>query len=223
MKKNILIYEDEGVCPGSFQRIFSACRTFFPNYPIEPVHHGYFFTAKWEEKAALLIFPGGRDLAYQKRLKGEGNASIGSYVHKGGKYLGICAGGYYGSKEIEFEKGCPLQVCGLRELGFFPGKAVGPAYGKRLFRYENQGGARAAPIAWEQGISSVYFHGGCFFQDAEKFPNVEVLATYSDLPNQPAACILSQYGRGMALLTGVHPEYRPKDPLLPYLFNKILI
>jgi biotin--protein ligase len=116
-----------------------------------------------------------------------------------------------------------LEVCGWRELGFFPGKAIGPAYGRGLFRYENQGGARAAPIAWEQGISSVYFHGGCLFQHAKHYSNVQVLATYSDLPGRPAACVLSQCGKGTALLTGVHPEYTPKDPFLAYLFNKILI
>lgn len=219
----ILIYEDEGVCPGSFQRIVSSCRALLPDHSIQSAHHGYFLTQGWDEGVALLIFPGGRDLAYQKRLGGAGNASIRSYVHCGGRFLGICAGGYYGSKEVEFEKGGPLEVCGERELAFYPGKAVGPAYGPGLFRYENQGGARAASVAWEEGVSSLYFHGGCLFHSVQSFPEIEVLATYSDLPDQPAACVLSHFGRGKALLTGVHPEYTPKDPFFKYLINKILI
>ena len=60
-------------------------------------------------------------LIYEKT----GNERIREYVSKGGKYLGICAGGYYASSYVEFEKSTTLEVLGDRELSFFPGKAIG--------------------------------------------------------------------------------------------------
>lgn len=64
----------------------------------------------------------------------------------GGKFLGICAGAYYGSCEVKFETEGPLEVVGKRELQFFPGTAYGPAYGLRKFCYENNSGAQIATL-----------------------------------------------------------------------------
>lgn len=50
------------------------------------------------------------------------------YVQSGGSYLGLCAGAYYASSQVEFEPGSTLEVVGDRELDFFPGTARGAAY-----------------------------------------------------------------------------------------------
>jgi biotin--protein ligase len=220
--KKIMIYEDEGVSASSLQRLFSVCLELLPQYAIQLVNHRIFLVHGWEAHTALLIFPGGRDLAYHHKLKGAANARIRSFVYLGGRFLGICAGGYYGATEIEFEKGGELEICGQRELCFFPGRAVGPAYGPGLFRYEDETGARSALIHWEKGCSFVYFNGGCYFEDADKHTSTQILAHYSDLPGRPAACVYCQYGQGAALLSGIHPEYAPKEPFLAYMLNKIL-
>jgi biotin---protein ligase len=222
--KSVLIYFDEGVGLGSFQRLLQLFTEHLPDrYAVQAVNHHFLRTKGWEESAALLVFPGGRDLPYHLNLQGEGNARIQGYVQAGGRFLGICAGGYYGAAHVEFDKGGELEICGARELAFFPGKAIGPAYGRGLFRYDSESGARAAQIAWEKGVCAVYFNGGCWFEHAEKYASIQVIARYGDLPNSPAAALFCEVDEGAALLTGIHPEYAPGDPFSRYLINKILI
>jgi glutamine amidotransferase-like uncharacterized protein len=160
---------------------------------------------------SLLIMPGGRDRPYMAALQGKANANIRSFVEKGGIYLGICAGAYYGCSEIEFDKGYPLEVCEGRELKFFRGKAIGPAYGKGTFEYNSEKGARLAKLQLDNGIAEVYYNGGCTFEG--DFTNVRILASYLDLPNHPPAIIECPIGKGKAILSGVHLEKAAK-PLL---------
>lgn len=153
---------------------------------------------------SLFIMPGGRDRPYHAALKGEGNAQIRSFVENGGTYLGICAGAYYGCRRVEFDQGFPLEVCEERELSFFPGKAVGPAYGKGTFEYESEKGARLARIQTPTGIFQTYYNGGCFFEG--DLTHVKILARYLDLPGHPPAIIECSIGQGKAILSGVHIE-----------------
>ena len=218
----IAVYFDAGVSPGAFLQLqIALSQPFIAHYPIEVVNRHFFLSAGWEDATSLLIFPGGRDLPYHFALQGEANARIRSYVEKGGRFLGLCAGGYYGASSIAFSRGSQQEILGERELGFFPGQAIGPAYGNE-FRYDSEVGARAAPIIWEEGISNIYFNGGCLFERAKEYPFTEVIARFSDLPGEPAAVVYCKKGAGAALLSGVHPEYSPKDPFWPFLIYKIL-
>jgi biotin---protein ligase len=218
----ILIYRDEGVAQSSFQNLFEALSRYLSAFcTIQPVNHDHFISQEWEKTTRLLVFPGGRDLPYHLKLQGSANRRIRNYVNEGGRYFGVCAGGYYGSAYVEFEKGGPFEIIGPRELAFFPGKAVGPAY-QGPFSYHSEIGARAAQIRWKWGLCPVYFHGGCLFEGAEKYSSIQILARYSDLPKEPAAAVYCPYGRGAALLIGVHPEYSMYKTLLKYLINKIL-
>ncbi len=79
------------------------------------------FPGGWQENTALLVIGGGYDLGYINALKTGGTNLIRDYVIDGGSYLGICAGGYFGSSFVEFDKGGPLEVCGKRDLRFYPG------------------------------------------------------------------------------------------------------
>lgn len=162
----------------------------------------FFLSGDWEREVDLVIIPGGRDLPYHRDLQGEANQRLRAFVERGGRYLGICAGGYYGSKEVLFEEGGPLEVKGERELAFFPGRAVGPAFGKGRFAYGRDDGACTVKLDWEKGPSFVHFNGGCYFEEASKYG--EVIASYADLGE--AAIIACQVGRGRAFLSGVHPE-----------------
>ncbi len=156
------------------------------------------------ESVSLFIMPGGRDRPYHAALKGAGNAQIRSYVENGGTYLGICAGAYYGCKTVEFDRGYPLEVCEERELSFFPGKAIGPAYGKGTFEYESDKGARLSKIETANGPFFAYYNGGCYFEG--DFTHVKILARYLDLPGHPPAIIECSIGKGKAILSGVHLE-----------------
>ena len=204
MSQKIAVYLDEGVDARLFREVVQG----LPGHPKRFDRHS-FLEEGWESELDLLVIPGGRDVPYHNALRGEPNRRIRRFVEAGGSFLGICAGAYYGSQEVIFEEGGQLEVLAKRELGFFPGRAVGPAYGNGSFRYGTEAGARQARLLFGQETAEVYFNGGCYFEAAEKHPQVEVLATYDDLEGSPAAIISCQVGKGRAILSGVHLEKNP--------------
>lgn len=147
-----------------------------------------------------MVIPGGADLPYCRELDGAGNKQIEKFVRQGGRYLGLCAGGYYGSGRVEFEVGNrEMEVSGPRELKFFPGIARGAVF--RGFQYGNHVNAKAAQISITDDLLTStsdnptttidkeklrqvfsYVDGGCLFVDAEKYKSkgVQVLARYLD-------------------------------------------
>ncbi len=176
----------------------------------------------WTASCALLVFPGGADLGYCRKLNGEGNRRISQFVQRGGAYLGFCAGGYYGCKRCEFEVGDKkMEVVGNRELAFFPSTCRGCAF--EGFVYQSERGARAAELRVNKSAlkgGSIpdtfksYYNGGGVFIDAENFQDrgVEVLAEYTknldlDTGGRSAAVVYCKVGEGGAVLTGPHPEF----------------
>jgi biotin--protein ligase len=188
-----------------------------PYYSITTITNpNTFITDPWQPSTALLIFPGGRDVPYCHSLNGSPNAAITSWIrHRGGKFLGFCAGGYYGSKRCEFEVGDPvLEVVGTRELGFFGGTCRGAAF--EGFVYDKEDGARAAGLkvlgleGCEEEIKC-YCNGGGVFVGAEEMEGkgVEVLARFTEkvkVEGGDVAAVYCKVGAGAAILTGVHPE-----------------
>jgi biotin--protein ligase len=167
--------------------------------------------------------PGGADTGYCRTLNGEGNRKISAYVNKGGAYLGLCAGAYYACKRCEFEAGNKaIEVCGDRELGFYPGICRGLAFPG--FVYHSEAGARAAELSVnKQALLSFagavpetfrsYYNGGGVFVDAEhlKHQGVQILASYTerlhvDSGMGTAAVVYRKVGQGSVVLTGPHPE-----------------
>ena len=172
------------------------------------------------EHATLFVMPGGADLYYTEKLNGAGNQAIRSYVEKGGCYLGICAGAYYGCAEIEWAKNeSDAAICAPRELGFFPGKAIGPVY---EFIEENdfsKSWCGAARLFYDDGNMQIntlvsYEAGPVFEGDNDE--NCQILARYTGLPNQPAAIVECSVGKGKAVLCSPHVEKFPR-----YLQNTI--
>lgn len=209
--KKILIYQDKGADPFCVSSLLFALRyeKLNQNYLLTLVKKEIFQNSAWQKETELVIFPGGRDIPYHQALKGEGNQQIKDFVQNGGKFLGICAGGYYGSATIEFEQGGPLEVLANRELGFFPGIARGPIYGLGKFCYQSEQGAQIAQLhlGTFSTTTAAYYNGGCAFMETEKYPHISVIARYSDIEKQPAAIVKCQVGKGQAILSGVHPEY----------------
>ncbi len=226
--KKLLIYKDEGTSPRCIRSLTHSLKK-------EGVDHYRFINKSelhendsWHDEAIALFIPGGRDIPYDRALRGKANASIRSFVENGGTYFGICAGAYYGSTQIDFDKDGPLEVVESRELQFFPGIARGPVYKKGSFCYETEKGTALATLDLSEKHfthtrSYAYFNGGCFFENAEEYPTVEILARYSDVDKRPAAIIRCSIGKGFAILSGVHPEYNCRhfhmqtSPILPLL------
>lgn len=221
---NVLVYCGPGTTPNSVKQAVETLRVMLsPHYAVSPVSEAIIRDQPWEAKTAVLVFPGGADLPICKLFNGEINTRIANFVRKGGKYIGFCSGGYYGSGRCEFEVGDQeMEVSGARELKFYPGICRGGA--KKGFVYNSEAGAKAVPLNINQSIfpnlgpSIVsYLHGGGMFVDAQKYSNVKVLATYADeidvVDDTPqgvkAAVVLSTFGRGKALLSGPHIEFSP--------------
>lgn len=228
--KKILIYAGRGVSQQALKQLIAAFKSegVENHYSLESVDNKRLSQGDWEEEAALLVIPGGRDTYYQKKLSGKGNARIRKWVHEGGTFLGICAGAYYGCHSIEFERGTPLEITAPRELCFFPGVARGPAYGTGLFSYSDESGACLSSLKWEacgstkEKVLLSYFNGGCTFVDVKRHANTRVLASYADLEGAPPAIIECMVGDGKAILSGVHPEFLG-DQLIPSPVKESLI
>lgn len=200
--------------------MYSLRRLLSPNYAVIPISESVILKEPWAPTCALLVIPGGADLGYCRVLNGEGNRRISEFVRRGGAYLGLCAGGYYGSSKCEFEVGNkPLEVIGSRELGFFPGTCRGGAF--KGFEYHSENGARAVVLkvvkgAFEDSVPETfasYYNGGGVFVDVDKSQGrkIEVLASYNDDldvdgDDEKAALVLCHVGDGKALLSGPHPE-----------------
>ncbi|KAI9886907.1 MAG: biotin holocarboxylase synthetase [Watsoniomyces obsoletus] len=222
-KLNILVYSGNGATIESVRHaLYSLRRLLSPNYAVIPVTGDAIIKEPWTSSCAALVFPGGADLGYCRTLNGEGNRRIRQYVERGGIYIGLCAGGYYGSARCEFEVGDRLmEVVGNRELALFPGTCRGCAY--TGFKYHSEEGARAIPLKVNKETLNAdqvqeqfrcYYNGGGVYVDADKYRDqgVEVLAEYA-VPTEVdggvsnAAIVYCKVGEGAALLTGPHPEF----------------
>ncbi|KAM5430506.1 biotin holocarboxylase synthetase [Microsporum canis] len=204
------------------QCLYTLRRILSPNYAVIPVTGEMVIKEPWTATCALFVMPGGADMPYCRTLNGEGNRRIKQFVQRGGSYLGLCAGGYYGSSRCEFEVGNKkLEVVGDRELAFFPGIARGCAFAG--FVYHSEEGARAAelnvsksalPVGSVPDTFKCYYNGGGTFVDAPKYADqgVEILASYTeklhvDSGEGQAAVVYCPVGDGAAILTGPHPEF----------------
>lgn len=166
----------------------------------------------WIKNAALFILPGGADIPYCRKLRGTGNARIREYVEAGGAFLGICAGSYYASSGIEFAKGHQrFEVIGKRELALYPGRVIGPVFSE--YDYASERGSRAEKLLWQDGEATthytIYYKGGGYFADLEKFPEVKTLGYYTGEGQGLPAVVEFLVGKGKVILTAFHIEFDP--------------
>lgn len=220
---NVLVYSGRGTTTESVKHALESLRLHLsPNYAVVAVSESALLNDPWQYKTAMLVIPGGADLPYCDALNGQGNERITQFVKKGGKFIGFCAGGYYGSARCEFEVGnLSMEVSGPRELKFFPGTAKGCVH--KGFVYDSHNGARAVtmdvdadafkdlPNIQVPAKVTVYYNGGGMFIGASKFANVDILARYTgqtDVEDEDMAAVVHcKVGRGDVLLCGTHPEF----------------
>jgi len=206
--KKIAIYTDEGTNKEGITCLAAKLQNYRPLFI-----NADDISSELLSSLSLLIIPGGRDIPYHQKLAGAKNQNIIQFVRGGGSYLGICAGAYFASSEFEFDKGADLEIIAKRELSFFPGKAIGPAFGPNTFQYNNRKGAKAALIQTPLLSSPIYsfYNGGCYFENAHEDPEIDLLGSYSEIEGSPPAIISRQIGSGLAILSGVHLEYSARD------------
>lgn len=207
----VFVYRGEGVNLFSYREMLgSLIDALGKHYSVDMIDSARLRGGQWTAEAALLAIPGGRDIPYDAVLRGEANSHIRRFVEEGGSFLGLCAGAYFGAREVSFGRGTPLEVVGTRELAFYPGTAVGPLYAPSAFAYDSEAGSRAAAVAFADRYLCAYYNGGCTFEAPERYPDsVTIMGQYTDAgPQQIPAAIACQVGRGVAMLSGVHVEYR---------------
>lgn len=211
----VFVYLDKGVDLFSFHEAVLLLKTeLCPHkYLVDAIDSKTISNESWMNECALLVIPGGRDLPYLFSLGSIGCKRIRDFVYSGGAYLGICAGAYFASGFVEFQKGGEYEVLGDRLLRFFPGSAVGPALSSELFDYQSHTSAMASTLLFEGEKLRTYYHGGSYFKDAAKYPSVETIATYDDMENKESAVICLKLGAGRAVLSGVHFEVQPNSLL----------
>ncbi|KAF8420495.1 biotin-protein ligase [Tirmania nivea] len=228
-KINVLVYSGPGTTTESVRHVlYSLRRLLSPHYSITPITADTILKEPWQPSCALLIIPGGADLAYCRAFDGDGNRKITQYVRRGGSFLGFCAGGYYGTARCEFEPDDKVMaVVGPRELKFFEGTCRGAAF--KGFAYASEAGARAMRVGVEvgefegegkeevPGEFTCYYNGGGVFVDADQLAKrnegnkVTVLARYLDPLDVKgvgdAAVVHMKVAEGSVILTGPHPEF----------------
>lgn len=119
----VLVYSGPGVSPLSLSHtLLTLSLLLLPHYTVQPATPEVLSTQPWEPACALLVIPGGRDLPYVSEMSGRSGIArrIKEYVSEGGRYLGLCAGGYFGSGEVRFDEGGKMEVMGKRELVGLP-------------------------------------------------------------------------------------------------------
>lgn len=205
----VWVYDDEGT---SALSVNSALATFKTKLlvnnltAIRTISSKDIIAGRLSDNSAigLLIMPGGADLPYCHKLNGLGNHMIREFVNSGNIYIGICAGGYYGARDIEF-LGEGYEITGARELAFFSGTAIGSMSAFTNGQLYDQTVASKAMVTLDYADGQqddVYYHGGAHFT-GEDNTSYDILARYSDGTN---AVIAGEWGQGKYLLSGVHFE-----------------
>ena len=203
MKKKIGVYVDSG---SSFATVIRAITQEVNSFClVQAVVAGHLDRDDFFDDLNVFVMPGGADLPYCKSLNGGRNARLKRWVERGGVYLGLCAGAYYGCSEIVFN-GYDQEIVGQRELGFLRGIAVGSIEGiAPLYDGTLKSAAVVSLIVDEGERIGSFYHGGPFFK-IEEGVETKVLARYEGVEARPVAIVESSVGNGKALLCGVHPE-----------------
>lgn len=199
---NVLIYDGPGVTSLQQPLIKVLKKLLCNSYDVIPVDPQTFINAPFEETTGLIVMPGGRDLLFLESLGTRGINKIRNYVSNGGKYLGICGGGYFASKRVEFEVGRPqYEVVGDRLLQLCPAVAKGCVV--KGFEYNTERGSAAVEIKTQDDTLKVYVNGGPSFHLTDT-ANTTVLATYTN--NNEPAIVETVIGKGKSIVLGPHLE-----------------
>ncbi|MEV6813217.1 BPL-N domain-containing protein [Micromonospora sp. NPDC051296] len=143
-------------------------------------------TAQALARAALYAQPGGGTLKRGYRHLKHHRDEIRHFVHSGGRYLGICLGGYL--------------------AGATPGFALLPGdtdqYIASPAATVDSEDDTVVRITWRGRRRTLFFQDGPYFRLR---PNAEadVLATY---PNGKIAAMVTRFGAGRVAVVGPHPE-----------------
>lgn len=182
-----LVYHGPGTCEQCPEAIATALeREGFKTIFVFPGQ----FTKALFAKADLYVQPGGTD-NIDETLDALSTAEIlnlKSFVAQGGRYLGICAGGYLAGQYSD-------ELHTRKAFGLLPHLMIDEEL--------ESSDATLLSVFWGQHKRTMYFQGGpSFGSTATK--NTQVIARYADSGH--IAAQISPYGKGFVGVIGPHPE-----------------
>ncbi len=187
-KVDIGIYID----PGAFYKNLQASQEFFEWAKIsyKTVKAKDIIKGKIFNKIKVIYFPGGWAGFYSRDIGKKGGRNIVNFIKNGGKFLGICAGAYFGAKNIVWEN---IKYKGILKLY---DSAIGPI--NEISPWPNIG---LANIKFSDRTNKkMYYLGGPYLKIKKEYTP---LAYYS---NGKLAAAYFSFGKGSVYLIGFHPE-----------------
>jgi hypothetical protein len=136
--------------------------------------------------AALYAQPGGGTLGKAYRRLRSNREDVRGFVSSGGRYLGVCLGGYLAGATPGFDL-LPGDTDRYIDL---PGATV------------TDDGEAVVTVTWRGRPREVYFQDGPHFV-LDREEGTEVLARYT---NGAIAALVTPFGQGRVGVTGPHPE-----------------
>ncbi len=219
------VYADAGVWPLGARSIVSSLEA--AGVTCEVLDWSLLLNENLERYDALIV-PGGFSWFEKLSAGKNGEDAIRDYVANGGRYLGICAGAYFASKDVHWEGDkfpYDLQLFDGIAEGAIDEIAAWPKFGGAVVEITDEGAA--CGLSKVNG-KAIYYSGGCRFVGGT---NVTVLANYAD---GTPAIIRRPFGpdkKGRVVLTGLHFE-RPApgeggenaapSPLSTSVFSRLL-
>jgi glutamine amidotransferase-like uncharacterized protein len=185
-----LVYRGPAGCPGCSEAVAELLRSSQWRFNVQYVgpHERLMLSAATLQAATLYAQPGGSgelSQAYQQ-LKKHAYA-IRNYVASGGRYLGICMGGYLAGRTPGFQ----LLPGDTDQFITSRGASV---------RTEAD---TIVDIYWRGQLRSMYFQDGPYFHLDYGTTDVITLATYT---NAKIAALVAAYKKGKIGVSGPHPE-----------------
>lgn len=136
--------------------------------------------------ATLYAQPGGGTLGKAFRRLSSESGHVHDYVASGGRYLGMCLGGYLAGATPGFD--------------LLPGDT--DRYIDLVGASVTHDGDAIIPVIWRGQRRDMYFQDGPYF-DLDSEDGVQVLARYT---NGAVAALVAPHGRGRVAVVGPHPE-----------------
>ncbi len=163
------------------------------------------------DSAELLLMPGGSCTFYHRQLDSVGNDKIRTFVHKGGSYLGMCAGAYYACASVKWGEKYNEEKTIHEEgkLSFFDAVAEGPIdelYDKGDSYFKNVYAIVDLKLSNGSIIKTIYA-GGPAFRISDSNNNYKTIASYCSSGVELPAIVKFKVEKGLVVLSSPHPEY----------------
>ena len=216
---NVLIYDGEGVIPGSVDGI-KDCLDYVNNENLDlDVHFNYSTTEEINSQILsgydVLIMPGGLGITYINNP--EINAEdLKNYIKNGNGYVGICAGAYAASKHVDGDYDgwgiAPnINSKSVDYVGNLPVSMT--SNGENIWNLQNfsnfAGQKTSGFLSLGDSVTMYQWNGPAMYKTDGSNDSLAVYAANETGYENYAAIATDTYGSGRVVLSGPHPELSP--------------